>query len=251
MKTGKYSANMEILKEKLQGFLRENLANHLVRAAAIGALIFLILCYPMLNSFLAGQKYYSEPDCESFDYSSNVCEDYSFSEPVTYLSVIDSNFSTATRISGLIFVFLVASHLLWLVWSSAVHVVQEWKYTWAEKNKHDTHKEWSGKIADQMVKNLNYWSTHQDEYYERERQRLEKNPLNKDREGKTSHNLKKFIKYEGKTYFVDLSGETLVVDLVKSDGTTRPALTSEVNFMDLLNEGTTTDVPPDYNPRKT
>jgi len=58
-----------------------------------------------------------------------------------------------------------------------------------------------------------------------------------------SDNLKKFIQYEGKMYWVDLHNWNILV--VNPDGTYRQALTSEVNLMDMLNEGHASDIGPD------
>lgn len=69
-----------------------------------------------------------------------------------------------------------------------------------------------------------------------------------------NHKLKKFVRYEDKLFWVDLENWNILV--VNPDGTSRNALTSEVDLMDLLNEGMTSDtgpanfVPPKENEKK-
>lgn len=62
--------------------------------------------------------------------------------------------------------------------------------------------------------------------------------------------LKKFIRFEDKVWFVDLSAKPWVVDIVAPDGSVRPAIGKDGDFLDLLNEGSVISAPANYIQKK-
>ena len=54
-----------------------------------------------------------------------------------------------------------------------------------------------------------------------------------------ANSLRKLLRFEDKTFLVDLEKDDWEVDFVNPDGSRRPALVSEVNFFDLIKEGVT------------
>ncbi|PIR80329.1 MAG: hypothetical protein COU25_00655 [Candidatus Levybacteria bacterium CG10_big_fil_rev_8_21_14_0_10_35_13] len=53
--------------------------------------------------------------------------------------------------------------------------------------------------------------------------------------------LKKYILYENQIWFIDLTGKDWIVEIVSPDGSRRPAIGKDGDFLDVLNEGMTTD----------
>lgn len=161
----KHSTDMENIKDKLQEFFREKLVENLIQGTLLGAGIFIILLFPLLQTMLA-VHHYSDPGCEDIDGLPIQCDGYIGHNPRSYILTLYENFKTAAIAAALLFVFLVIINIIGLFWSSLVETFQKWRYDREQKKKHKDFKQWSAKNTEQMIKNLNYNSTHQDEFYE-------------------------------------------------------------------------------------
>lgn len=56
--------------------------------------------------------------------------------------------------------------------------------------------------------------------------------------------MRKLARYEGEFWFIDLTGDNWVVDIVALDGTRRPATNKDGPFMDVLMYGPCVASPP-------